>query len=190
MRITENISMTDIGQVILLASNVGKRFEENWKKSIPDDVMYYRLKDQAQSFGGCNNLRFSSKNPCDCFLFYSPYFYALELKSVGTSSISFERTKEEKGVIHYHQIKGLREFVGYKNIIAGFLFNFRKNNTETTYYQHINDFDRMINSIDKKSFNEKDLVKFNPVIVNNRKLKVNYRYDVADLLNRITGDFN
>mgnify|MGYP002232546190 CR=1 FL=1 len=55
----------------------------------------------------------------------------------------FERTKEEKGVIHYHQIKGLREFVSYRNMIAGFLFNFRKkDNMETTYFQHINDFDR------------------------------------------------
>lgn len=169
-----------------LAKNVGKRFEENWKASIPSDVFYYRLKDQAQSFGGCSNLRFSSKNPCDCFLFSSPYMYALELKSVGTSSISFERTKEEKGVIHYHQIKGLREFVGYKNMIAGFLFNFRKkNNMETTYFQHINDFDRMIASMDKKSFNEKDLAKFNPIIVNSRKLKVNYRYHVSELLEKL-----
>ena len=176
--------------MILLAINVGKRFEENWKKSVPDNVLYYRLKDSAQSFGRCNNLRFSSKNPCDCFLFSSPYLYALELKSVATSYISFERTKEEKGVIHYHQIKGLRDFVGYKNVIAGFLFNFRKKDTEITYYQHISDFDKMIDSIDKKSFNEKDLVKFNPYVVNNRKLKVNYRYDVADLLNRITEDFN
>lgn len=112
--------------------------------------------------------------------------YALELKSVGTSSISFERVKGEKGVIHYHQIKGLREFVGYKNIIAGFLFNFRKkDNTETTYFQHINDFDKMIASIDKKSFNEKDLIKFNPIIVNSRKLKVNYRYHVSELLKKL-----
>lgn len=154
-----------------MAKNVGKRFEENWKASIPSDVFYYRLKDQAQS---------------DCFLFSSPYMYALELKSVGTSSISFERTKEEKGVIHYHQIKGLREFVGYKNMIAGFLFNFRKkNNMETTYFQHINDFDRMIASMDKKSFNEKDLKKFNPIIVNSRKLKINYRYHVSELIEKL-----
>ena len=112
--------------------------------------------------------------------------YALELKSVGTSSISFERTKEEKGVIHYHQIKGLREFVSYRNMIAGFLFNFRKkDNIETTYFQHINDFDRMIASIDKKSFNEKYLKKFNPIIVNSRKLKVNYRYHVSELLEKL-----
>lgn len=173
-----------------LAKNVGKRFEENWKASIPSDIFYYRLKDQAQSFGGCSNLRFSSKNPCDCFLFSSPYMYALELKSVGTSYISFESEEDAKQkkhkVIHYHQIKGLREFVGYKNMIAGFLFNFRKkDNTETTYFQHINDFDRMIAYIDKKSFNEKDLAKFNPIIVNSRKLKVNYRYHVSELLEKL-----
>jgi len=41
-------------------------------------------------------------------------FYTLELKSVGTTSISFERTKEDKGVIHKHQIDKLLEFSKYK----------------------------------------------------------------------------
>ena len=173
-----------------LAKNVGKQFEDNWKTSIPPNVFYYRLKDQAQSFGGCNNLRFSSKNPCDCFLFSSPYMYALELKSVGTSSISFESEEDAKQkkhkVVHYHQIKGLQEFSEYKNIIAGFLFNFRKkDNTEVTYFQHINDFDEMIHSIGKKSFNEKDLARFNPIVVNSRKLRINYRYDVSELLEKL-----
>lgn len=173
-----------------MATNVGKRFEENWRKSVPDNVLYYRLKDQAQSFSRFSDLRFSSKNPCDCFLFSSPYLFALELKSVGTTSISFESEEDEKKkntkVIHYHQIKGLREFAGYKNVIAGFLFNFRKKDgTEITYFQHINDFDQMIDSINKKSFNEKDLMQFNPIIVNSRKLKVNYRYYVSELLDKL-----
>ena len=73
-----------------LAKNVGKRFEENWKASIPSGRILLSFKRSgAIILVVCSNLRFSSKNPCDCFLFSSPYMYALELKSVGTSSISF-----------------------------------------------------------------------------------------------------
>ena len=152
-----------------MANNIGKKFENNWKASMPNDIFYYRLKDQAQSFGGASKLRFSLKNPCDCFLFKSPTLFALELKSVGTSSISFEKTKEEKGVIHFHQIEGLR--------------NFRHSDgTENCYFIHINDFDMMINSLDKKSFNEKDLSKYNPIIIENRKKKVNYTYNIEKFI--------
>ena len=108
-----------------MANNIGKKFENNWKASMPNDIFYYRLKDQAQSFGGASKLRFSLKNPSDCFLLKSTTLFALELKSVCTSYINFERTKEEKAVIHFHQIEGLRNFSRYKNIIAGFALNFR-----------------------------------------------------------------
>ena len=85
---------------------VGKVFENNFKKSMPDYALLYRLPDAAQSFGKSSNLRFSNKNPFDFILFDSKWkiLYALELKSVKGKSISFERTKEDKGDIHYHQI--------------------------------------------------------------------------------------
>lgn len=168
--------------------NVGKIFEENWKKSIPDDVLYYRLKDSAQSFHQENFLRFSLKNPCDCFLFYSPYLFALELKSVSSTSISFEKNKEKSSkIIHYHQIKGLTEFGKYNNVIAGFLLNFRhKDGTQTCYYQHIDDFNMMINDIGKKSFNEKDLIGNNAIVVHSKKLRVNYKYDVTQFIKVVT----
>lgn len=167
--------------------NIGKRFESNFRVSVPDDVLYYRLKDAAQSFGnvtgGTNNLRFSAKNPCDCFLFKQPTLYALEMKSVGTTSISFERTRQDKGVIHYHQIQGLKQFAQYKGVLAGFVLNFRhKDNTEVCYFLEIHDFEKMIDSISKKSFNEKDLNKYNPLIIENQQLKVNYRYNVSKFI--------
>lgn len=166
--------------------NIGKKFENNFRNSIPNDVLYYRLKDSAQSFGKTCNLRFSLKNPCDCFIYSFPIFMALELKSVGTTSISFERKKDDKGVIHYHQIQDLQKFAKYKNVVAGFLFNFRhKNNTETCYFQHINDFSTMIDNISKKSFNEKDLSCYNPLIIENKKQKVNYKYSVNKFISDI-----
>lgn len=160
--------------------NIGKRFENNFRDSVPDDVLFHRLKDSPQSFNNISTLRFSSKNPFDCFLYKSPTLFALELKSVGTPSISFERTKEENGVIHYHQIQGLRIWGQHEGVIAGLVLNFRhKDGNENCYFLHIRDFDNMIDKLDKKSFNEKDLCNYNPLILKNEKMKVNYRYDIS-----------
>ena len=146
-------------------------------------MIYFIIDSKTKHNHLVGQVRFSLKNPCDCFLFKSPTLFALELKSVGTSSISFERTKEEKGVIYFHQIEGLRNFSRYKNIIAGFVLNFRHSDgTENCYFIHINDFDTMINSLDKKSFNEKDLSKYNPIIIENRKKKVNYTYNIEKFI--------
>jgi len=160
-----------------IAKNIGKVFEENWKKSIPKDVWYYRPPDSAQSFGSSSNLRFSSKSPCDCFMFNGKMLYTLELKSVGTSSMSFERTKSDKGIIHKHQIDKLWEFSKYKNIVSGFLLDFRL--SDKTYFCAIEEFINMINHLDKKSFNEKDLFEWcNPIEIKKKKMKVNYKYSV------------
>lgn len=166
-----------------MAQNIGKKFENNFKASMPDDVFYYRLKDSAQSFYQSNNLRFSSKNPCDAFLYKYPMFVAIELKNVASTSISFERNKTEKGVIHFHQIEALRKFASYKGIVAGFVLNFRhKDGTEICYFLHIKNFDKMIENINKKSFNEKDLLKNNPIVIENIKKRTNYTYNVSKFL--------
>lgn len=164
-----------------IGKNIGKIFEENWKKSIPKNVWYYRPPDSAQSFGNTTNLRFSAKSPCDCFMFNGEVLYTLELKSVGTTSISFEKTKEDKGVIHKHQIDKLLEFSTYKNIISGFLLDFRLN--DKTYFCMIEEFVNMINRLGKKSFNESDLFKWcNPIEIEKKKMKVNYKYSVEKFL--------
>lgn len=165
-----------------ISKNVGKIFEQNWKKSIPENVWYYRPPDSAQSFGTNSNLRFSAKSPCDCFMYNGEVFYTLELKSVGTTSISFERDKEDKGVIHKHQIDKLLEFSKYKNIISGLLLDFRL--SDKTYFCMIEEFKNMIDNLDKKSFNEKDLSEWcNPIVIEKKKMKVNYKYMVDTFLN-------
>lgn len=169
---------------IKINKNVGKIFEQNWKKSIPDNIFYYRPPDSAQSFGTNQNLRFSSKSPCDCFMFTGDFLYTLELKSVGTKSISFEREKSDKGVIHKHQIDNLRKFSTYKNIVSGFIFDFRI--SDKTYFCTIGDFIYMINNLDKKSFNEDDIFKWcRPLEIQKRKLKVNYRYNIEKFIKEV-----
>ena len=167
-----------------MSKSIGKIFEQNWKESIPDNVFYYRPPDSAGSFGNTQNLRFSSKSPCDCFIFNGDILYTLELKSVGTSSISFEREKSEHGVIHKHQIESLTKFSLYDNVVSGFLLDFRL--SDKTYFFGINDFNYMIQNINKKSFNEKDMFEWcSPIEIKKRKLNVNYRYDVIDFFNNI-----
>lgn len=154
---------------------------------MPDNIFYYRPPDSAQSFGTNQNLRFSAKSPCDCFMFDGIFLYTLELKSVGTKSISFEKDKSDKGVIHKHQIDNLDKFNSFKNVISGFIFDFRLSGF--TYFCSINDFIQMAKNLEKKSFNENDLFKWcNPIEIEKRKLKVNYRYDINKFMNSIEGN--
>ena len=140
-------------------------------------MFYYRPPDSAGSFGSNSNLRFSAKSPCDCFMFNGKVLYTLELKSVGTTSISFERTKEDKGVIHKHQIDNLLKFSTYGNIISGLILDFRL--SDNTYFCMIEEFVNMANNLDKKSFNEKDLFEWcNPIEIDKKKLRTNYRYNI------------
>ena len=161
--------------------NVGKVFEDNWKKSCPNWLFVYRPPDASQSFDMGSKLRFSNKSPCDYFLYNGERLWTIELKSVAGTSISFEREKEDNGVIHFYQVENLKNFSEYKNVISGFLVDFR--GSDNTYFLNIKEWDDLINSIDKKSFNETDLLKFaNPVLIDKKKLKVNYKYNVEKFL--------
>ena len=166
--------------------NVGKQFEINFKKSIPDYVLLYRLPDSAQSFGTNSKLRFSRKSPFDYLMWDSQRhrLYALELKTVKGISISFERDKEEKREIHYHQIKGLNEWNKYDGIICGFIIEFRK--IEKTVFIGIDSFNKLIASINKSSFNYTDLVesKLHYIIIPQTKKRTQYSYDIEQLLQK------
>lgn len=168
-----------------IGKSVGKVFEENWKKSVPENIWIYRPPDAAQSFNQSSNLRFSQKSPCDYMMFDGNHFFCLELKTVAGKSISFERTKKDKGEIHYHQIEYLKSCLSFKNIIPGLIIDFR--GTDNTWFLHIKEWDGLINSIDKKSFNESDLLSYSyPILISKKKLKVNYRYNIQQFIDDVT----
>jgi penicillin-binding protein-related factor A, putative recombinase len=104
----------------------------------------------------------------------------LELKSVKGKSISFERTKDDKGIIHYHQIQGLLEVSKYEDILAGFIINFRE--IETTYFIEISEFCKMIGNLSKKSFNINDLEEYKYVLIPSQKKRTRYKYDMESFI--------
>lgn len=150
-------------------------------------MLIYRPPDAAQSFDMDSKLRsklrFSQHSPCDFMIFSGKRntFWTLELKTF-EGSCSFERTKEDKGIIHYYQVESLKKFSTYNNVCSGFILDFRK--TDNTYFLMIDEWDDLINSISKKSFNENDLLDYcNPILIDKKKLKVNYRYNIDKFLN-------
>ena len=165
--------------------NTGKIFEQDFIKSAPDYVGVIRIPDAAQSFYRSPNLRFSKKNPFD-FLLWNPQtltLYALELKTVKGKSISFERTKDDNGEIHNHQIEGLKTFNDIGNCVCGFIIEFRE--LEKTIFININDFLQMMSKIDKKSFNYNDLSKYliPHLLISQKLLRTHYSYDIDAFLN-------
>lgn len=166
----------------------GKRFEENWKKSIPKDVYYQRVKDSPSSFGDNSNkaVRFTLNNPYDFFIYYMGCFFPLELKSTSGTSFSIQREKKESGkMIKYHQIEGLLSASEYEGIHAGFVLDFRNEKSNNTYWLNIKDFDSFQNNNDKKSINEKDVINYGGILIKKNKKKVNYKYDIIDILNGV-----
>lgn len=172
--------MSNTGKV-----NVGKIFENDFKSSFSDDCLVIRLPDPPQAFTQRSDTKFSHKNPCDYIVFdcKNRILYCLELKTTKYKSISFENVNEKdtrNRMVHRHQIMGLLKFSEYKNVKAAFIFNFRdeKNDTQRTYYQDINDFQKMCANISKVSFDEIDLIKHNAKKINGVKKRVHFYWEV------------
>lgn len=120
-------------------------------------------------------------------MYVYPNFIALELKTT-ESSLTFWKeefeTNNKKTTfnIKKHQIIGLKSASEHKGVIAGLLINFRK--TNKTYFAHINDFIRLTEHISKKSVNEMDVSSVG-LLIPQRQLRVNWRYDVQFLIDKV-----
>lgn len=173
-----------------MAINSGKRFEHQFKLSVPDYCLLQRLKDTAQSYNNSKGTKFTWDNPCDFFMFdsISHILYCLELKTTKYKSMSFEdiySDNEQNKMIHKHQILSLLDFSNFENVTAGFIFNFRDEDKEIerTYFQNIKDFDSMCKKIDKASFNEIDLImNGNAIKITGTKKRVNYQWNLDEFL--------
>lgn len=167
-----------------MAKNIGKIFEQDFSKSTPVYVGILRIPDAAQSFCHSAYLRFSRKNPFD-YLLWNPKsltLYALEHKTVKGKSISFERSKEDNGEIHIHQIDGLADFSKVGECVCGFIIEFRE--IETTIFLQIDEFIKLRDVITKKSFTLNDLNNnnINYIVIPQAIIKTHYKYDVESFL--------
>lgn len=154
----------------------GKVFESCYKDSVPDYCYLIRLNDPPQSFE--KTAKFSPKNPYDYLCYDSKHGMLIptELKTTKYKSMSLTMIRD-------HQIEGLTKAAEYDNVFPCFLFNFRdeENGVERCYIQHISDFNRMLSGIDKKSFNEIDLLRNSAVSVSGKKKIKYYRWDIDSL---------
>lgn len=148
--------------------NLGKRFERNWKNSIPKDIFFYRLRDGSSSWGGNKNVRFQVENICDSIMFDGDYLYTLELKSTKGKSLPFNNIKK-------HQINDLLWCSSYPNVIAGFVIEFSE--LSECYFIEINRFKAFYDTTNRKSLPLK-FCQENGIKIGVKKKKVNSRFDI------------
>lgn len=160
--------------------NRGKIFEENFKKSVPKEVLYERFKDGTANFrgNGNENVRFQAKNVCDCFLFDGSVLLYLELKSHKGKSLPFS-------CIRQNQVEQLIERQSHKNTISGLLIEF--SDLERVFYLNIADFMHFTTDMSRKSI-PFEFCRDKGIEVEVQKLRTNYRYNVEklyeDVINR------
>lgn len=160
--------------------NPGKNFEIQFEKCIPDVVYHLRVKDSANNFSQSDLSKFATKNPYDLFMVYEGKFLPMELKSTSSTSFSIQSAELEAGKdIKYHQIKSLTKASEYDGVLAGFVFDFRRSNT---YWMSIKDFNDFLNSTEKKSINENDIIRYDGIMIQKRLKRTNYKYDIRQML--------
>ena len=164
--------------------NQGKKFEQNFAKSVPKNVYFMRIKDTVSSYSHGDGSSFTSNNPFDCFMLYNGFFLPMELKSSKEDRFSVQIEEGKTGYdIKLHQIKSLTQANNFDNVIAGFVLDFRCGNT---YWISILDFNRCLADTGKKSINSKDVESHNGIIISKKIIRVNYKYDILELLGKIT----
>lgn len=144
--------------------NYGKRFEEDFASSVPEYCYVHRLKDSAQSYNDSEETSFSWDNECDFFIWNSNarMFYAIECKSTKYKSMSVQLDKKDRSskMVKLHQIESLKNISNYEGTVSGLMLNFHdeNNDNQRTYFIDVNNFTNMMKQINKKSFNELDLL--------------------------------
>lgn len=173
-----------------MAQNPGKVFEQDLASSIDKEkFLVHRLKDSAQSFN--KNAAFAWNNPCDFFVYstVNNMLFPIEAKSTKYKSFTYDNpygTEKESKMVKRHQILSLKDFAKYNGVFPMFLFNFRElgeNKEQYTYAQHIYDFMRMIEEINKKSFNMMDVVLYGGKRISGVKKRTRYKWQLEEFFN-------
>lgn len=159
--------------------NLGKQFEQAFRKSIPisDKIYYYRLKDTATSYyGGNDNLRFSQNNIADSIMFYNgnflSYLFILEFKSHKGKSLPLTCIRD-------NQLKEMTEAskkIGVRPMLVVFF-----SDVEKCYALDIEDVNIFIKLCDRKSI-PIEYFENNAKEIEVIKLRTNYKYNIEKWL--------
>lgn len=142
--------------------------------------MYYlRIKDSSSSYAHSEGSRFTLDNPYDFLIYYGGKLFPMELKSTKSSSFSIQIENEQGKNIKAHQIMALSSASKIDGVIPGFVLDFRRGNT---YWLHVDKLKNFLKTNSKKSINENDVVQYGGVLIDKKLLKVNYRYDILNLI--------
>jgi recombination protein U len=163
-----------MGRKSIMGKNPGKKFEEDFVKSIPDRCDITRLKD-AGGWSNATNTRFTISNPCDFVVFSQPKdemdqgsYYKLELKSVKGISLPFTNIKDS-------QLKALMESQT-RGVLAWFIVNFRQVNETYAVAAHL--IAGLIEKGDRKSL-PLEYARKNCLLIKQSIIKVRWRYDLS-----------
>lgn len=173
------------------AMNEGKRFERDFKASVPPGSWCYRLRDSPVSYyggSGAEGIRFAQDNLCDFVLYRAPTLYLLELKTVGTPSAAltslFGKFDPEKRC--YKKQRHLQDMAKAEQAATGLralvVINYRR--TGHTYAVPARDVLEWVERAaagGRKSIPEEFCISHGTPVSANR-LRVHWRYDVAALL--------
>ena len=86
-------------------------------------------------------------------------------------------------MIRQNQIDGLLE-ASKHNLVAGLIINFR-NEYNDTFFITIDEFIDMTSSLNKKSFNVKDLESIGAIRIESTKKRTRYTYNIENLVKEI-----
>lgn len=155
-------------------NNPGKIFEEDFKKSVPEEMLLLRQKD-AGGWGKSSSTRFTISNICDFVLFTGHRLFMLELKSFKGKSFSITNVRE-------NQTKGLTHCSGKQGVKSGFILNFRDYNR--TFFLSIEEFNQFIRENTRKSIPLEHCEEFCIELRAKRKV-TRYRYDITEFIRSV-----
>lgn len=172
--------------------NTGKRFEADWRASVPKDTWYYRLRDSPASFydGAQDGVRFTADNICDCILFRAPTLYLVELKTIGEPSASLEKLfgRYDREKRRYKKQKHLEDMAragSRPGVCAVVIINYRAPGvTFAVPAAHVLAFVQLAIEGGRKSIPPIWCAEHG-VQVQAKQLRVNWRYDVAGMMQNI-----
>lgn len=169
-----------------MAKGRGKQFEEDFKSSVPYDILIYRYKDGTSSWGNnmvCHNCktpiesntRFQAKNKCDYELYKFPNVFYLELKSTKGASFSYSMVRD-------NQVKELTIDSKHKGVFAGIIINFSEHNE--TYFLDIKLYNSCVDTLERKSI-PISFFREHAILIKQEQKRVNWRYDIHGFINQL-----